>query len=95
MSPFHSGMNHWQRQWLSDRLHKKTQEPPAPTLRIDQPVAKPKRRKPAKAKESLDEQDQTLTSGEKISRAPQRAQQEMKIRVPPPFPSRPRSASSR
>lgn len=23
MSPFHSGMNHWQRQWLSDRLHKK------------------------------------------------------------------------
>ncbi len=28
MSPFHSGMNHWQRQWLSDRLHKKNQEQP-------------------------------------------------------------------
>lgn len=27
MSPFHSGMNHWQRQWLSDRLHRKSQAP--------------------------------------------------------------------
>lgn len=23
MSPFHSGMNHWQRQDLSDRIHKR------------------------------------------------------------------------
>ena len=38
MAPFHSGMNHWQRQWLNDRLHKKDQPtipaqptpPPAP-----------------------------------------------------------------
>jgi len=27
MSPFHSGMNHWQRQWLSERLHGKAQAP--------------------------------------------------------------------
>jgi len=27
MGLFHSGMNHWQRQWLSDRLHKKTTIP--------------------------------------------------------------------
>jgi hypothetical protein len=31
MSPFHSGMNHWQRQWLSDRLHKKGQTEPVST----------------------------------------------------------------
>ena len=31
MSPFHSGMNHWQRQWLSDRLHKKDQTEPVST----------------------------------------------------------------
>jgi hypothetical protein len=23
MTPFHNGLNHWQRQWLSDQLHKK------------------------------------------------------------------------
>lgn len=28
MGIFHSGMNHWQRQWLSDRLHKKNEDPP-------------------------------------------------------------------
>jgi hypothetical protein len=26
MSVFNSGMNHWQRKWLSDRLHKKGAE---------------------------------------------------------------------
>ena len=30
-SPFHSGMNHWQRQWLSDRLHGKHRPPPNPS----------------------------------------------------------------
>lgn len=44
MSPFHSDLNHWQRQWLSDRLHKKHQptSPPAP---IPMGVEAPKRRK--------------------------------------------------
>jgi hypothetical protein len=27
MGMFHSGVNHWQRQWLSDRLHKKNEDP--------------------------------------------------------------------
>jgi predicted alpha/beta hydrolase family esterase len=43
MSPFHSGMNHWQRQWLSDRLHKKHEaQPVAATL--SQPAPTTKRR---------------------------------------------------
>ena len=55
MSPFHSGMNHWQRQWLSDRLHKKprvesevnsTYSPPAPP-------SSPVRPKPEPAKTAI------------------------------------------
>ena len=50
MSPFHSGLNHWQRQWLSDRLHKKDQDPgpipPPPAARPERKVAK--KRKAAK-----------------------------------------------
>jgi hypothetical protein len=42
MSPFHSGLNHWQRQWLSDRLHKKNQNPPPAQTYFPIPVAKPK-----------------------------------------------------
>jgi predicted alpha/beta hydrolase family esterase len=50
MSLFHSGMNHWQRHWLSDRLHKKHQPPPtAEAVPIVTPVT-PKRRRPAKPK---------------------------------------------
>ena len=46
MSAFHSGMNHWQRQWLSDQLHKKDQNPAPPRpFRIG---SKPKRARPAK-----------------------------------------------
>jgi hypothetical protein len=29
MSPFHSGMNHWQRQWLGDQLQKKHSPQPS------------------------------------------------------------------
>jgi len=43
MAPFHSGMNHWQRKWLSDRLHKKRQLPPAPEITQPVAVSKPKR----------------------------------------------------
>ena len=46
MSLFHSGMNHWQRQWLSDRLHKKRpveSEPASPFL---QPTPPPRQRRP-------------------------------------------------
>src|SRR5688572_20377438 len=46
MAPFHSGMNHWQRQWLSDRLHKKEQ-PTGPA----QPTPPP----PPPASNKLDE----------------------------------------
>ncbi len=42
MSPFHSGMNHWQRQWLSDRLHKKTTPPKHSTPIPPAPIRKPK-----------------------------------------------------
>jgi hypothetical protein len=38
MSPFHSGMNHWQRQWLSDRLHKKCPVESEPVRTFSQPV---------------------------------------------------------
>jgi hypothetical protein len=52
MSLFHSGMNHWQRQWLSDRLHKKerpaetrvrreTPAPPTPAPQIKTESSKP------------------------------------------------------
>jgi hypothetical protein len=50
MSPFHSGMNHWQRQWLSDRLHKKNQTPPPAETYIPVPVAQPKPAKKPKSK---------------------------------------------
>src|SRR5258708_21827561 len=60
MSPFHSGMNHWQRQWLSDRLHKKGQaesvstpqyfkaKPPLPPSKTEpsQGAVAPKRKSP-------------------------------------------------
>jgi len=42
MSMFHSGMNHWQRQWLSDRLHKKNEDPPLARTPREMPP-KPKR----------------------------------------------------
>jgi predicted alpha/beta hydrolase family esterase len=45
MSPFHSGMNHWQRQWLSDRLHKKNQDQPQMAN-----YSQPESRKPARPK---------------------------------------------
>jgi hypothetical protein len=56
MSPFHSGMNHWQRQWLSDRLHKKPPvasestnifSPPAPS------PPRPRRPEPEPSKASV------------------------------------------
>jgi hypothetical protein len=50
MSPFHSGMNHWQRQWLSDRLHRKSKDTstpvayhPAPANIDTQPNRKPRK----------------------------------------------------
>jgi hypothetical protein len=42
MSPFHSGMNHWQRQWLSDRLHKKRPVESEPVRTFSQPVQPPR-----------------------------------------------------
>jgi len=50
MSPFHSGLNHWQRQWLSDRLHKKHQQPPVPEITQPVVVSKPKRTRARKSK---------------------------------------------
>jgi hypothetical protein len=52
MSPFHSGMNHWQRQWLSDRLHKKNQNPPPAEIFVPVPVTKPKPAKKSKPKQN-------------------------------------------
>jgi len=49
MSPFHSGMNHWQRQWLSDRLHKK-HEPAPPVAPVPLAAEGPKRRKASRPK---------------------------------------------
>jgi hypothetical protein len=45
MSPFHSGMNHWQRQWLSDRLHKKNSSPAQSSEIPSLPIQKPKVKK--------------------------------------------------
>ena len=55
MSPFHSGMNHWQRQWLSDRLHKKrpVEREPASTLLPPTPPPRPRRPKPEPSKASI------------------------------------------
>jgi predicted alpha/beta hydrolase family esterase len=50
MNPFHSGMNHWQRQWLSDRLHKKQQTLPAAEFPIPAVNSKPKRPRQPKPK---------------------------------------------
>lgn len=50
MSLFHSGMNHWQRQLLSDRLHKKHQRPPAAEITPPIPPAQPKRTRSRKLK---------------------------------------------
>jgi hypothetical protein len=57
MAPFHSGLNYWQRQWLSDRLHKKHEDPAsaghAPVVRPEGKTASaPKKRKPAKKRAS-------------------------------------------
>jgi hypothetical protein len=50
MSPFHSGLNHWQRQWLSDRLHGKKAVDPSPST-YNPPVSrKPMRTKKLKSK---------------------------------------------
>jgi hypothetical protein len=46
MSPFHSGMNHWQRQWLSDRLHKKQPVEAEPANTFLPPIPPPQRPKP-------------------------------------------------
>ena len=47
MSLFHSGMNHWQRQWLSDRLHKKRPVEPDSASTFSQSVPpRPRRPKP-------------------------------------------------
>jgi hypothetical protein len=45
MGVFHYGMNHWQRQWLSDRLHKRNDDPPMVRIPIEKPLKpiKPKR----------------------------------------------------
>lgn len=52
MSPFYSGMNHWQRQWLSDRLHKKrpVESEPANTFSHSTPPPRPSRPTPEPAK---------------------------------------------
>jgi len=42
MGLFHSGMNHWQRQWLSDRLHKKNDDQPIERIPTEKPP-RPKR----------------------------------------------------
>jgi len=51
MSLFHSEMNHWQRQWLSDRLHKKQQPLPTAEFSIPAVSSKPKRPRQAKPKQ--------------------------------------------
>lgn len=50
MSPFHNGMNHWQRQWLSDRLHRKSQDTAALPIHNPPPLGAPSelQRKPKK-----------------------------------------------
>jgi len=55
MSPFHSGMNHWQRQWLSDRLHKKRSVESEPVRTFSQPVqpSRPSDPKPEPSKASI------------------------------------------
>ena len=55
MSPFHSGMNHWQRQWLSDRLHKKRPVESEPVRTFSQPVqpSRPSDPKPEQSKASI------------------------------------------
>jgi len=55
MSPFHSGMNHWQRQWLSDRLHKKRLVESEPTSTFSQPtpLLRSRRPKPEPSKASI------------------------------------------
>ena len=52
MSPFNSGMNHWQRQWLSDRLHKKRpiESEPAHTFSHSTPPPRPSRPNPKPSK---------------------------------------------
>jgi hypothetical protein len=46
MSPFHSGMNDWQRQWLSDRLHKKRPVESEPVSKFLSPTPPPRPRRP-------------------------------------------------
>ena len=46
MGVFHSGMNHWQRQWLSDRLHKRNDDPPMVRIPIEKPIKPLKPLKP-------------------------------------------------
>jgi hypothetical protein len=55
MSPFHSGMNHWQRQWLSDRLHKKrpVESESANTFSQLTPPLRPRHPKPEPSKASI------------------------------------------
>jgi len=43
MSPFHSGLNHWQTRWLSDRLHKKNQKPPPEPIIFTDELPKPRK----------------------------------------------------
>ena len=51
MSPFHSGMNHWQRQWLSDRLHKRPVESESVSKFLSlTPPPRPRRPKPEQSK---------------------------------------------
>jgi hypothetical protein len=51
MSPFHSGMNHWQRQWLSDRLHKKHLDSPPAQSGVPAAISKPKQQRRPKSKQ--------------------------------------------
>jgi hypothetical protein len=53
MSPFHSGMNHWQRQWLSDRLHKKRPVESEPANTFLPPAPPPRRPKPEPSNASI------------------------------------------
>jgi hypothetical protein len=57
MSPFHSGMNHWQRQWLSDRLHKKHQDSPPPQTGVPAAISKPRQQRRPKSKQKLTGQE--------------------------------------
>jgi hypothetical protein len=50
MTPFNSEMNHWQRQWLSDRLHKKNSNPSPPPINNAVVINKPKRPRQRKPK---------------------------------------------